>query len=236
VKNAYYGKAIPSYAFVSVSNHFWYNDSITRYPYDTAKSLDLLKSSGFKQKTDSLGKPILVDKKGNEVRFSLYTNTNNSIRNTECNMIASDLAKIGMQVQYTPLDFNTLTTRVLNTFDFDSILLGLSHDDVDPSNGMNTWASSGTSHFWWPQQESPHTAWEKRIDELMNAQFKTFDLAERKKYYDEVQQIVSEQQPMIFTVNKYIFACAKEKLGNLNPTLARHRILWNGEELYWKTN
>jgi peptide/nickel transport system substrate-binding protein len=236
LKNGYYGRGIIAYGFESVNNPFWYNDAIVRFPYDPEKSMELLKASGFRQKTDSFGKPVLVDKKGNEVRFTLHTNSGNTVRNAACNMIVSDLAKLGIQVQYTQLDFNTLVTQITQSHDFDAIYLGLSHDDNDPSNGMNVWTSNGTLHFWWPQQKSPHTPWEKRIDECMNAQQTTFDMALRKKYYDEVQLIVSEQQPMIFMVNQNIFACAKEKVGNLSPTVTRHRVLWNGDELYWKTN
>lgn len=234
VSNAYYGKAIPSYQFESVANHFWYNDAITKYPHDPAKALELLKASGFRQKTDSLGKLVLVDKKGNEVRFSLVTNHGNSLRAAECNIIASDLAKLGMQVQVSIMEFNMLVNRIMDTYDYEAILGGLSHDDTDPSNGMNTWLSSGTLHFWWPKQKFPHTEWEKKIDELMYAQIGTYDLAERKKFYGEVQQIVSDQQPMVFTINPYLFVCAKENIGNLSPTVARHRLLWNGDELYWK--
>ncbi len=235
VKNAYFNKAVASYGFESVSNFLWFNKDITRYPYDLAQALELLKKSGFRQKLDSLGKPVLWDKNGNQVRFALHTNSESSNRNAICNIIVSDLAKLGIEVQYSQIDFKTLVTEVTNTFDYDAVLLGLTHDDTDPSNGMNVWLSSGTLHFWWPQQKFPHTPWEKRIDELMNAQLGTFDTAERKQYYDEVQKIASEQQPMIFTVNKYIFACARSDIGNLIPTLARDRVLWNGEQLYWKS-
>ena len=60
------------------------------------------------------------------------------------------------------------------------------------------------------------------------------DYVQRKKYYDEVQRIVSDQVPVIYTINKFIFACAKNKIGNLRPAVARHRTLWNADELYWK--
>jgi peptide/nickel transport system substrate-binding protein len=218
----------------SVSNRKWYSDNIVKYPYDPGKALELLLSSGFQQKFDSSGNPKLLDQRGNEVRFTLNTNSGNSTRNTECNLIASDLAKLGMHVDYAPLDFNSLVDRVTATFDFDAILLGLTHDDVDPTSGTNVWLSNGTLHFWCPSQKSPHTTWEKQIDELMNLQMSTFDTVNRKKYYDEVQRIMTEQQPMIFTITQFIFVCAKEELGNLKPSVSRHRTLWNADELYWK--
>jgi hypothetical protein len=49
-----------------------------------------------------------------------------------------------------------------------------------------------------------------------------------------VQQIIAEQQPVIFTINPFLYACAKENIGNLKPAIARHRTLWNADELYWK--
>jgi peptide/nickel transport system substrate-binding protein len=234
VRNAVFGKGIPAWGPESVSNRKWYSEDIVKDPYDPGKALDKLRLSGFQQKTDGSGSLKLFDKHGNEVRFSLHTNAGNSTRNTECTLIASDLSKLGIQVDYTPLDFNNLVDRITKNFDYDAILMGLTHDDVDPASGANVWLSNGTLHFWYPAQKTPHTEWEKRIDELMNLQLSTFDYATRKKYYDEVQRIMTEQEPMIFTITQYIFVSAKERLGNLRPTVSRHRTLWNADELYWK--
>jgi peptide/nickel transport system substrate-binding protein len=233
VQNAFYGKAVPAFGMESVSNKQWYNDAIAKYPYDLDKAKALLQQSGFVLKGEP-GAPKLYDKRGNEVRFTLNTNAGNTLRNTECNLITSDLAKIGIQVEYTPLDFNSLITKIDQTFDYDAMLMALNHDDLDPNGGLNVWMSSGSLHFWWPRQKTPATPWEKRIDELLTQQSSMFDFAERKKAYDEVQAIIAEQQPMIFTVTQKIFVCGRDNLGNFSPTLARHRTLWNAAELYWK--
>jgi peptide/nickel transport system substrate-binding protein len=234
VQNAYYGKAVVCWGPESVSNTQWYTDNLVRYPYSPEKALELLKESGFVQKTDSAGKPKLYDKKGNHVRFSLNTNSGNSLRGTQCQLIASDLAKLGMQVEFSSLEFGTLVTTVTSTFDYDAMLLGLSNSDPDPTGSSNIWLSSGSLHFWWPEQKSPATTWEKKIDELMMAQSRTYDPNERKKFYDEVQYILTDMQPMIYTINQIIYVAAKEKIGNLKPTITRHRTLWNGDELYWE--
>jgi peptide/nickel transport system substrate-binding protein len=234
VQNALRGKGIPAYGSESVANQRWYNPNITKYPYDPVRALELLKSSGFSQKIDALGKPQLFDRHGNEVRFSLNTNAKNDIRETQCNMIASDLAKLGMRVEFNPLDFRSLVPKIQDSYDYDAIFLSVTHDDLDPSSGMNVWPSGGSSHFWWPKEKSPQTAWEKRIDELMEMQLNTLDQTERKKYYDEVQEIVSEQLPMIFTTTQFIHVCARKNIQNLKPTISRHRTLWNADELYWK--
>ncbi len=72
------------------------------------------------------------------------------------------------------------------------------------------------------------------MDEYMQRTMSTFAFAERKTHYNEVQRIMAEQQPMIYTVTPYIFVCAREGIGNLKPTLSRHRTLWNADELYWR--
>lgn len=233
VRNALFEKGVVSWGPESVGNIKWYNPHIIKYEYDPAKSVELLKASGFTQKTDASGKLLLQDKHGNQVRFSLSTIAGNSISDAKCNLIVSDLGKLGMQVEYTPLDFNTLVTRITESFDYDSMLLGMSHDDLDPTNCSNMWPSSGSLHFWWPNEKKPAFDWEKRVDELMKLQESTFDQAERKKYYDEVQLVLTEHQPMIFTTTQYVYICAKNKIGNLRPSVSRHRTLWNAYELYW---
>ncbi|HEY4491487.1 MAG TPA: ABC transporter substrate-binding protein, partial [Acidobacteriota bacterium] len=234
VRMALFGKGVPAYGLESSANKIWYNDRIRKYRYDPQQALQLLRDAGFIQKVETSGKQALYDKSGNLVRFSLYTNAGNTIRNSQCNLIASDLAKLGITVDYSPVQFNALVDKVTASFDYDAVLLALSHDDIDPSGGMNILLSSGSLHFWWPLQELPQTAWEKRIDELMMQQLVTFDLTQRKKLYDEVQEIIAEQQPIIFTVTQYVYVSARKGIGNLQPTIARHRTLWNADELFWQ--
>jgi peptide/nickel transport system substrate-binding protein len=234
-QNAMYGQGTIVYGPESPANHLWYCDKIMKYSFNPELSNQLLKLSGFQQKVDSsTGQLQLYDKHGNAVRFTLNTNAGNTTRNAQCTLIVSDLKKLGIDVTYIPLDFGTLVERVTSSFDYDAVLLSLSHDDVDPAAGMNIWLSNGTMHFWWPQQKSAATEWEKRIDRLMNLQLATLDYQKRKSYYDEVQQILADQQPIIYTATQFVHACAKSSLGNLQPTVARHRTLWNADELYWK--
>ena len=111
----------------------------------------------------------------------------------------------------------------------------LGGDSTDPAFNMNVLKSSGFSHEWFPRQKAPSTEWEARIDYLMDAELKTLDFAERKKDFDEVQLILAEQQPMVFTVVPVYFAAARTDIGNLRPTpLNGFRVTWNAEELYFK--
>lgn len=234
VNNVLFGHGIPAYSSESPGNEFWYNPHIAKYPYDPKKAEMLLTKSGFVAKRHQTGKRELYDRNGNRVRFSLFTNAGNSIRNTQCTLIVSDLAKIGIEVQYSALEFGALVHAVNQTFQYDAVLLGLNRDDPDPAHRKNMFLSGGALHFWWPRQKTPFTPWEKRIDELMYLTLSSSDRSTRKKHYDEIQKIFAEQQPMIFTFHPYGFVCARTTIGNMKPTPFRHRTLWNAEELYWQ--
>ena len=146
------------------------------------------------------------------------------------------MQKLGIKVIFQPIEFNTLITRIEDTYDYDCILLGLYSDmGTDPANSMNILKSSGYSHDWFPRQKSPSTDWEARLDYLMDAQMQTLNLDERKKCFDEVQEILAEQVPMIFTVTPIYYAAIRSEIGNIRPTpLSYYRTTWNAEELYFK--
>jgi peptide/nickel transport system substrate-binding protein len=232
VKNVLFGHGMPAYGPESPGNIFWFDPNVPKYPYDLQKARSLLKQSGFVQKQTESGKPELFDRNGNRVKFSLHTNAGNSERNGQCILIVSDLAKLGMEIQYSALDFSTLVHLINKTHQYDAVLLGLNRNDPDPSYRQNMVFSSGSMHFWWPRQEKPFTPWEERMDELMRLTQTTAEQELRKSYYSQVQRILAEQQPMIYTFHPFGFVCARTNIGNLKPVVTRHRTLWNAEELY----
>ena len=92
------------------------------------------------------------------------------------------------------LDFGSLIERIARTGQYESCLLGFSNTEIDPLGVMNVWLSSGAQHAWWPQQKTPVTPWEARIDKLELAQASQPSRALRKKAFDEVQRIAVEQR------------------------------------------
>jgi peptide/nickel transport system substrate-binding protein len=84
-----------------------------------------------------------------------------------------------------------------------------------PSGGSNVWQSSGNFHIWHPLQEEPATEWEARVDELYNEGRFTLGEAERKEIYDEYQQIILEQLPLMYTVHPFSFLGIRNKWGNV---------------------
>jgi peptide/nickel transport system substrate-binding protein len=133
-----------------------------------------------------------------------------------------------------PLEFRSLVDRVTQTKEYEACLMGLASFDADPNTDLNVWLSSGGTHLWNPSQLHPSTAWEAEIDGLMEQQLATPGYSQRKKLYDRVQEILAENQPMIFLASPDILAGAKNSIGNFHPAVLEPYALWNVEQLYFR--
>jgi ABC-type transport system substrate-binding protein len=57
---------------------------------------------------------------------------------------------------------------------------------------------------------------------------------ERKKLYDRAQEILAENQPMLFLASPDILVGSKNTVGNFHPAVLEPYVLWNVEQLYLK--
>ena len=208
------GLAYPQHAAMSPSAGFFYNDNVKKYEFDAEKSKSILAEAGFK---DRDGDGYIEDSDGNKVEFNLFTNAENNVRVKLSAIVRKDLEAIGLQVHFTPLEFNNLVDKLGVTHDWDSILLGFT-GGVEPHFGKNVWHSTGQLHEWYPRQEKPATPWEARIDEIFDTGVQELDKNKRKTLYDEWQVIVSEQLPLIYTILPESIFAVRNKFGNLHPT------------------
>jgi peptide/nickel transport system substrate-binding protein len=145
------------------------------------------------------------------------------------------MKQLGMHVQVAPLEFRSLIDRVTQTKEYEACLLGLVSFDADPNADLNVWLSSGGTHLWNPSQAHPATTWEAEIDSLMEQQLETPVYNQRKKYFDRVQEILADQQPMVFLASPHILAGAKNSIGNFHPAVLEPYVLWNVEQLYLRS-
>ena len=110
------------------------------------------------------------------------------------NFIRDDLAKVGVRMTLTPIDFNTLITNIIDDFQYDAILLGFqSSVPPTPFGGQNVYRSSGESHFWFIRQQKPATPEEARIDRALDEMLTTQDRQAQKARWKEIQNIINEQ-------------------------------------------
>jgi peptide/nickel transport system substrate-binding protein len=214
---------------MSPSSGFFYNPKVTTYNFDLQKAKDTLRQGGF---VDREG--VFYDKAGHKLEFNLYTSTSSShSENIQmAYMIRSDLEKLGIKINFMPLEFNTLVSKLMASFDWDAVIIGLT-GGVEPHFGKNVWASSGQLHLWNPKQKKPATTWEQRLDEIYNQGSQELDENKRKVLYDEYQNIAADQVPLIYTVLSAKIYAVRNRFGNLKPS-AYAGAFHNLEEIYIK--
>jgi peptide/nickel transport system substrate-binding protein len=211
---------------VSPANKFWFNAHLKPETYSPDAALKALQGEGFRMENGTL-----KDKDGNEVIFSVITNSGNKYRERMATMIQEDLQKIGIHVNVVTLDFPSLIERMTQTFDYEAILLGLTNVGLDPSEQMNVWLSSSENHQWNPSEKSPETPWEAEIDRLMRAQASSADAQKRKESFDRVQEIAIEQAPFIYLVNRNALSAVAANVQGASPVILVPQTYWNVERL-----
>ncbi|HKV61373.1 MAG TPA: ABC transporter substrate-binding protein [Candidatus Acidoferrum sp.] len=234
VRLVYQGRGAALWGPVAPGNHRWGNSAIPHPARSLDKARVLLKEAGFAWTAGSSGEPALVDSDAKPVEFSILTSSTNADRTKMATLIQDDLKPLGMRVQVVPMEFRSLLDRVMQTREYEACLFGLANLDADPTPEMNVWLSSGGTHVWNPSQAHPATAWEAEIDKLMEQQLSAPTYEQRKKSFDRVQEILAENQPMIFLAGPDILVGAKNSVGNFHPAVLEPYVLWNVEQLFFK--
>jgi peptide/nickel transport system substrate-binding protein len=236
VRLVYQGRGAELWGPVTPGNRRWVNASIPHPSRSLERARSLLKDAGFSWKNGPNGESLLQDSGGKPVEFSILTSSSNADRTKMATLIQDDLKQLGIRVQVVPLEFRSLLDRVTQTKEYDACILAIASFDADPNSDINVWLSSGGMHFWNPSQTRSLTAWETEIDSLMEQQLTASSYEERKKLYDRVQEILAENQPMIFLASPDILVGAKNSIGNFHPAVLEPYVLWNVEQLYFKNS
>ena len=223
----YLGLGEPVHGPITASNHRWYNPDVDVYEYDIAAARARLAAVGLSDRDQD---SFLESVQGQRARFTLLTQRGNTIRERAAAVIAEDLRRIGITVDVVALEFGALIERVTN-MDFDAVYLGFRTSDTDPAANLDLWLSDSAFHFWNPSQAEPATDWEARIDELMLAQMVTPDEAERKRLFDEVQDVFAEYVPALYFAAPRVVIAISPRVANARPALLEPMMLWNADTL-----
>jgi peptide/nickel transport system substrate-binding protein len=166
----------------------WYNHNVKKFPYDPAKAKEMLAEAGWKD-TDGDG---ILDKEGKPFEFTIITNQGNEIRKNAATLIQQDLKHVGIKVNIRVIEWAAFLKNFINKRNYEACLLGWGIG-IDPSQ-IDIWNSKKTGetelNFINYQNEE--------VDKLLEDGAKTYDLQERKKYYDKFQEILAEDQPYTF--------------------------------------
>jgi peptide/nickel transport system substrate-binding protein len=215
VRNVYRNLGHPQYAPFSLAPGPFKMD-VQPYPRDLARAKSLLAEMGLEDRNRD---GVLEDAQGNKVQFTLTTNSGNTIREEMCNLIATDLRGLGMEVNILPLEFNQLIDKLDVSYDWQAMIMGFT-STWDPHGGSNFWKSDSQNHLWWPEQKQPGFPWEKRIDEVFTLGVQELDKSKRRAMYQEWIKIAHEEQPVIYLAVPERVDAIRKRFGNLFPSPA----------------
>ena len=186
------GLAEPAYSMMPPHSPY-YNQGIKQRDLDIEKAKKILDDAGFPQK--------------DKYRFQIsYKTTTDSTRINIARAIASQLKKIGIKVIIEPMEWGRFKQDVENGRVQMWSLSWIGFKDPDifryafasesfPPNGGNR----GRYH-------------NKALDKLVGKGILTQAFSERKKIYDQVQQIINDELPYIFLWHEKNFAVVQKSI------------------------
>ena len=222
---------------ISVQSPYYLSpkEGLKVYDYNPEKAKRLLLGAGFKYNA----KNQLVDADGNRIRFTMLSQTGSRVVEAMGAQIQKDLANIGIQVDYNPIDFGTLNEKLANSLNWESYLGGIT-GGIEPHGGFNLWSPDGSYHPFnqKPQRgQTPITGrevadWEAEIGRLYIQGARELDEAKRKAIYGETQRISQEYLPFIYLVSPLDMAAVRNRIQNVEVTsLYYETVLWNVAKL-----
>jgi peptide/nickel transport system substrate-binding protein len=226
VNAVYLGAAVPVFGPITPANATWYADVRPACEHDPQRARELFGSAGL---SDRNGDGLLDDASGKAARFSILTQADN-VRARVGAVIQEQLRQAGITVDLVLLDQGAMFKRYAEG-QYDSIYFGVQASATDPALNPGFWLSSGNFHFWNPEQKSPATEWERRIDTLMHQQGSTPDLAQRKRLFVEVQRILADELPAIYFVTPKVTLAVSTRVANPQPAPQLPQLLWSADTL-----
>ncbi|RJR12295.1 hypothetical protein C4588_02405 [Candidatus Parcubacteria bacterium] len=163
-----------------------YSSNVKKYDYNPEKASEILSNLGWK-----MGKDGILVKDGKKLSFTIHYGQGSRSSEKASVYIQHFLKKVGVEVRVRPVEFSVLVTEIANPGKFEGILLDwIENPDPDcfvewgshqVKEGMNFMSYSNPS-----------------VDEILKEARTTPDMEERKKMYEEFQQILVEDAPYVF--------------------------------------
>jgi peptide/nickel transport system substrate-binding protein len=174
--------------------------------------------------SDPDGNGFLDLPSGSPLSFTLYTNEDNPFRTAMGRMISGSMREAGLDVDFQPIPYDLIVTKLLDTFEWDAVILGI-EGSIEPNEASWIWESRGALHLWHPYQESPSTQWEKQIDVLFSLGRTAWDFDEARGHYTEFQRITANENPILQIVVPAELYGFREGYGNVIPRSATYNAL-----------
>lgn len=164
-----------------------YNPDVRDIEYDPEKAKMLLQEAGWLMKEDGI-----LYKDNKPFRFTILINQANDVRIKTAQIIKENLKKVGIEMDIKVLEWQAMLHEFIDKKRFEAIIMGwaLSRDpDI-----YDIWHSSKTK-----EGEFNFISFRnEEVDGLLLEGRRTFDIKKRKRIYNRIHSILSEEQPVTF--------------------------------------
>lgn len=184
-----------------------FNPSVGHLDYNPQKAKALLVEAGWIPGNDGM-----LQKEGKPFAFTLLTNQGNPQRANSAEIIQRNLKEIGIEVKIQILEFQTLVHEFIEKKQFEAIIMGWGVG-LDPDI-YNIWHSSKTKEgeFNFISYQNP------LVDELLIKGRQTCNQEERKKIYQQVHQLIAEDQPYTFLYYPMALPIIQKRFKGIEPS------------------
>lgn len=202
--------------------------------YDVDAAKKLLAEAGWVDDDNNPDTPLVAKgaqyaKDGTPFKFTLYTNQGNTRREAIGTIVQDQLKKVGIQVDFQAIDFNT-QYDIMGSQTYDATIAGWRNGYPDDPDQTQLFGPSsdiiGSNGSNYPSYNNPE------LNDLM-AKAKSLpgcDPTERAKIYAQIQQILQNDLPYIpmFAVNGMYAARSSVKGFSPYPS----QLYWNVDTWY----
>jgi peptide/nickel transport system substrate-binding protein len=191
----------------SLASVSWaYTSNVPKFPYDVDAATGLLNQAGWTPGPDGIRQ-----KDGTRLAFTLATNSSNKERAAIATIAQDAWRKVGVDAQTQLLETNAFLAKYQQTRDFDAIVAGGAGLTIDPDQ----------TSFWSSKSIAPGTNFvhytNPTVDQLLD-QARTVpgcNPTARKVYYEQIQQILADEQPFTFLYTARSVVFINKRLQNV---------------------
>ena len=185
-----------------------YNHDVVDYPHDMEKARALLAEAGWVK-----GASGYLEKNGAPFSFTLLTNQGNEDRITTAVLLQYQLQQLGIEVKLRTLEWSAFINNFVTPGHFDAVVLGwtIPHDPDNYAVWHSSSVGTALNFIGYANEE---------VDRCLEAARSTLDQAERKTYYDRIQEILHEEQPYSFLYVPYALAAIQKRFRGIEPAPA----------------
>jgi peptide/nickel transport system substrate-binding protein len=185
-----------------------YTDKVKTYPHDMAKARALLAEAGWQTKNAD----GLLVKNGVPFTFELLTNQGNDERKKIAEIVQATLRELGVGVEIRVLEWAAFLKEHIKKRNFDAIVMGWGIG-IDPDQYV-VWHSSQSA----PDLMNHVSYANPEADEMLERGRASCVQSERMRYYHRLQEILAEDQPLVFLYFRDALNAVSTRVYGIEPS------------------